>query len=906
MTRGKVTAILLGVLLVYSAAHSLHAQTNTGAIAGTVRDVSRGVLSGAEIKVRNVDTGNGRATRSDGTGAYSIGFLPPGPYRIEFSLQGFKTLVRERVTVHVTERHTLDVVLEVATRPQTVTVRAEGSMLQTNTSTLGRVVDSSHILALPLATRNFTQLTALSPGSSIPLPDALAIGNGSQSVYTNGGTQVSNSYIIDGIDVSNSFSGLAEADNGAVGIAVPSVEIIQEFKVQTALYDASFGHKGGANISLVTKTGTSEFHGSLYHFFRNDTLNANNFFLNSLNLPRPVLRQNQFGGIFGGPAVKGRTYFFVSYEGTRQLNGVFSVRTLRLPAIPKVRTPEALGAIFGGQRGFFGGLAVEHDGSNIHPVALNLLNYKLPNGDLLIPSPQREGPGVNYGVSIPTKYDQDQFAINLDHQLTSDNRLAVKFFNATSDQSTPFFGGNLPGPPRQSAPVNRNVSITNIHVLGPKSVNEARLGYTLLDGSDFTEPVLTDKQVGIFRQTQDRIPGLPRISVSGAFAIGPQGIGTDVTTNVYYFADTLSLAKKAKGRHDLRLGVEIRREQHNLREVRLPVGNMNLLSFPDFLLGRPGGPVSAGGNGTRFSNIFGAIIGNGIADRDLRTSDISLFVADDWKVNPQLTLNLGLRWEYLGAFSDIQGRISNFDPRRYTIPPPGGFSSNGFVQPENTEFHVPGTPLVSKTLLDGQDYNNFAPRFGFAYRPWSNKEIVLRGGYGVFYERAHQRPQTVSSGFLGPPLFLLSSAGRQFNSGSSLSDPFLRLPDLDDFPVAFTIPGRGVPVPPTFIFQFMNPDIVTPYSQHYSLNAQVSFAHNYLLEVGYVGSKATHLQNLRSWNQAFLASPEQPVHGETSNSAANMAARLPFVGLSSPLNGMESTGSLNYNSLQASPKISEV
>ena len=721
------TIVVLCVLLLCAIANPLCAQTNTGAIVGTARDVSQAVLSGVEVKVTNVETGNERVSVTDGTGAYSVGFLPPGSYRIEFSLSGFKTLVREPISVHVTERHTLDVVLEVATRSQTVTVQAEGSMLQTNTSTLGRVVDTSNILALPLATRNFTQLTALSPGSSIPLPDALAIGNGSQNVYTNGGTQVSNSYIIDGIDASNTFTGSAARDLiASVGVAVPSVEIIQEFKVQTSLYDASFGRKSGANVSLVTKTGTSEFHGNLYHFFRDDTLNANNFFFNSLGLARPVLRQNQFGGTFGGPVVKGRTFFFVSYEGTRQVNGVLSVRTLRLPPIPTVRTTEALGSVFGGQRGAFGGVAVEEDGSNIHPVALNLLNYKLPNGEFLIPSPQREGPGVNYGVSIPTEYDSDQFAINLDHQLTSDNRLAVKYFKANSDQLSPFSQANLPGFPGTSVGDNQNVSITNTHVLGPSSVNEARVGYTRFDGTDFTEPVVTDQQVGIFRQTQDRIPGFPRISVLGAFTIG-HGAEADMTTNVYYFADTLSIAKKAKGRHDVRLGAEIRREQHNFHVPKLNhVGSMVLRSFPDFLLGRPGGSVADGGNGSPLSNIIATNIGNGISDRDLRTFDAALFITDDWKVNPGLTLNLGLRWEFLGAFSDTQGRNSNFDPRRYKIPPPGGFSSDGFVQPENTQFHVLGTPLVSKTLLDSQDYNNFAPRFGFIV-PGPTKKLSCAG-----------------------------------------------------------------------------------------------------------------------------------------------------------------------------------
>src|SRR5262245_11707415 len=447
---------------------SLMAQTaNTGAITGTVKDTSGGVIPGVSVQVNQTDIGESRETITASEGLYGFQLLSPGSYRVRVSMPGFKTVVREGVTVRVTETSVVDIVLEVSTRDEVVTITGDASILQTSPA-MGRVVDSRQITELPLVTRNFTQLSALSPGTTMALPDSSALGKGTRNVFTNGVYQLGNSYTINGVDANNPYSNSASNAGPGIqaGVSTPSVETIHEFKVQTGLYDASFGRNAGANVAIVTRSGTSTFHGSLYEFFRNEVLNANQFFFNSLDMARPVLRQNQFGGTVGGPILKDRLFFFTSYEGTRQLNGssLSSIRQVVLPPVPLDRSPASLGAVFGGQTGIRGGLAIAPDGSNIHPVALRLLNYKLPGGEFLLPSPQHSGPGLNYAVSIPAVFHEDQFNANLDYKFSEHNRLAGKYFFADSIREEGIYTGiNLPGFPTNIDFDNQNLSLGDTH-----------------------------------------------------------------------------------------------------------------------------------------------------------------------------------------------------------------------------------------------------------------------------------------------------------------------------------------------------------------------------------------------------------------------------------------------------------
>jgi hypothetical protein len=797
-------------------------------------------------------------------------------------------------------------VLEVAQQDETVTVVADAQILQTNTSTLGRVVDSRQITELPLVTRNFTQLSALSPGTTMALPDSTALGKGTRNVFTNGVYQLGNGYTINGIDANNPYTNSASGAGQGVqaGVATPSVESIHEFKVQTGLYDAAYGRNAGANVAIVTRSGTAAFHGAAYEFFRNDALNANNFFFNSLGAQRPVLRQNQFGATLGGPVLKDRLFFFTSYEGTRQLNGssLTTTRQVVLPAVPVDRSAKSLGAVFAGQTGVRGGLAIASDGSNIHPVAIKLLNYKLQNGEFLLPSPQRSGPGVNYVLSLPALFGENQFNTNLDYQFSPRNRLAGKYFFSTSDRDEQLQGlNNVPGFPSTVDIGNQNLSIGDTHFFGASTINEARIGLTRTHRINTSGQVLLDTEVGIYRPYQDAYPAMTALNITGAYNFGTPANNSYQVTNTFSLVDTLSFRR---GKHELRAGTESKRVQINVNTFRgMQVGIMRIQSFADFLIGRAAGPIAQGGNGTSFSNINQTNIATTARFnyRATRAFDQSFFLADDWKLHPRLTLNLGLRYESLGDMWDSHGYGANFDPRLYRVPPVGGFSSAGWVLPENSEFDLPGIPRVSKTFLDSADRNNFAPRFGFAYRVREDSSVVVRGGYGIYYDKKSFFSVILESGLIQAPLL---RAGID-NAPSSLDNPYPPVPPPNS-PVSLTIvPGLTAPGASTFQGNtvsrgFLDPLARTPYFQAYSLNVQYALAKDLLLETGYVGSKGTKLYLSITENQAFLASPEHPVNGVTTNTPTNAVLRAPWLGFSNITWSNENTGISSYHSAQAS------
>src|SRR5215471_16233677 len=379
----------IGICILFAVGDA-YAQS-TGSIAGIVRDQTGAVLPGVTVTVTNISTQESRQSVTDEAGRYSAPLLPAGGYTVRFELPGFRTVRREGIVLNVTERIAVDAVLEVSAAAEELTITAQSALVQTETVTLGHVVDETQIRQLPLATRNFTQILGLSSGTSVSVPDTAALGRGTLNISTSGARMVFNNFMINGINANNIHTNSAQENSlSSNGVAIPASDTIQEFKVQTSLYDAEFGRNSGANVNVVTKSGGPQYHGNVYEFFRNEKLNANNFFFNKTGTPRPILRQNQFGVTFGGPVIKNKTFFFAAYQGTRQVNGaslLASSSTLTLPNIPTDRSRASLGTAFAGMTGTRGGLAVAADGSNINPVALALLSAKLDNGAYVIPSP---------------------------------------------------------------------------------------------------------------------------------------------------------------------------------------------------------------------------------------------------------------------------------------------------------------------------------------------------------------------------------------------------------------------------------------------------------------------------------------------------------------------------------------
>src|ERR1051326_124567 len=480
------------VVILFLAAPALCQTSSTGALTGTLTDANGGVVAGVQVSAINEATGERREVVSQDNGTYMVALIPPGSYRLEFSRTGFKKTVRAGLLVSVTETTRLDIQLEVGQVNETVNVSAGAELLQTDSPVLGNVVGAERISNMPLSTRNYTQIVGLSPGIAAGVGNATALGRGtggeSQGGFrSNGAFGADNNFLMNGVEIndlqaSGSFSG---------GIAIPNPDTLQEFKVQTGLYDASFGRNGGANVNVVTKSGSNDFHGTAFEFFRNKVLNANDFFRNRAGQPRGVLNQNQFGGTIGGPIKKDKLLFFGSYQGTRQVNGVAGGSTANItsPAFTNDRSRAALGSLFAGQRGALQtagtppapvGPAILADGSNIAAQAIALLNLRRPDGSFVIPTPQTVNPALPFaqrGFSVfsePGSFDEDQYMVNLDFIQTEKSRISGRFFYANSDLVQPFPSSQLgvpvvPGFPYLIPNKFRNLSLAHAYTLDRKS-----------------------------------------------------------------------------------------------------------------------------------------------------------------------------------------------------------------------------------------------------------------------------------------------------------------------------------------------------------------------------------------------------------------------------------------------------
>jgi hypothetical protein len=794
----------------------------------------------------------------------------------------------------VTETRTLNVALQVGSVSESVQVDSSTEQLQTQSSALGHVTNEEMVENLPLVTRNYTQIIALSPGVAADVTNAGGLGRGSGSsgdepFVANGGAGSDNNFQMNGMEIndlqgSGFFSG---------GVAVPNPDTIQEFKVQTGQYDAAYGRNAGANVDVVTKGGSNQFHGTLFEFFRNEALNANEYFRKLNNQPRQVLRQNQFGFTFGGPIRKDKLFFFTSYQGTRQLNGidVNCSSSVSTPPLTNDRSAAALGALFAGQTGLFGGSAILPDGSNIAPQALALMQLKLPDGSFVIPTPQRIDPETGLGTnafSIPCKFSEEQFMANADWQQSEKSKFSGRFFFANSHDNRSLPTSNLgdptvPGFPLATTNHFRNFSLTHTYLFGNSLLNQAEIAYhrqfTIIDQKE----AFHFSDVGINAPAFDN--SIPAIDVSGAFALGGNGQGLQDAQNFYAFQDDLVWTR---GRHSLRFGGGLNRGQNNFTKFHFLAG-LIFLSVPDFLLGQ-----DAATNGTPFSNVFASIDLPGLFDRAYRVWEYNGYAQDDVKLTSRFTLNLGLRFEHIGDLGDELGRNASFDPARANPNPPPAGSFDGFVVSENYKGSLPaGVTKIDNDLgFRGDGQNTWNPRIGFAWQLPPSRRVVLRGGYGVYHQRLTGQP--LIQLLLNQPFALLRRPAASENSAATFANPFP--------PGAPVLPSFTPYSPATQLSEVtFAQNFRSPIFQRYSLNLQSELARNFVLEVGYVGARGTHLIRQRSANQALSASPTNSIRGETTNTFDNISLRSPLLGWSnSTLVQTESAGSNWYNSLTTS------
>jgi hypothetical protein len=791
-------------------------------------------------------------------------------YRIEATATGFSTAVFAAVLVRITETTLVDIALKVGSRTETVLVKDNSpSFLQKDGPQLGAVVDSQEVASLPLASRNFTQILSLSPGTATYLPDSTAVGRNTQAISVNGARVTQNFFQLNGVDATTLGT------NGAILVSVPAPETIEEFKVQSSLYDARYGRSGGANIQVVTKSGGNNFHGSLYEFFRNEALDANNPFLEASGQPRPLLRRNAFGGDLGGPIRRDRAFFFVAYQGARERNAASIINSISSDVLVDPQLTDDRSAAT---------LESTYHLASIDTVSLALLNTKLPNGQFLIPTPQANG---LYSASSLSTFQEDQFNANADVRLTSRNSLVAKFFFANTSQflALPSFRGtgpNVSGFGTDQTFNNRLIAIQDVHTFSPTVANEFRIGYALNTNTTIPQEPVTDAEVGISRPNSDVLPGLSLIRIApaaGGVIIGTPTSIIPAKPFVGTLADSLTMLR---GKHTLSGGMEIRYNGVNFTAQNFTRGQIDFQNFQSFLSG----------------NTQVSMFGSGLNVRNQRAWDYNFFVQDDWRISPSLTLNFGLRYELDLPAYDTLGRLTSFDPALYVprvqngapIGPPLG----GFVQAGNAiaSFDLPEVPNVSKYVVRSIDPNNVAPRVGFAYSALPSGRLVVRGGYGIYYARATFAYASASAQL--PPMFILG-----VRNGAPFETPFFSSPPSSAFPTFVPpVPLAG----PAF-----DRSLLTPYVQQYNVSLETALNNNLVLQAAYVGANGRKLFRTVAIDQAQLASPQSPVTNAVtgqvfeSNSPADAQLRAPLQGVSiTGFSLTESTADSSYNSLQVS------
>ena len=831
-------------------------QSTLGRIGGTIVDQQGLPMARIKVEATNLSSQAAKSTLSDSDGTYSFGFLTGGEYAVSASAPGF-SISRTYFRLHSGQAIILNLTLSIAPAKAEIQVRAPSVSVATTSEQTFTTIDSELRDQVPLATRNVLQLLDLVPGSVSALNNNAALGRGNKAIAVNGTRANENNYRMNGIDANDITS------NGPAYIPVPAPESVSELSVQASSYDALYGRSPGAQIQVVTGHGTNTFHGVLYGYFRNEVLNANVADLKAIGVSRPPLRRNVYGATLGGPLRRNQAFVFLSYQGTREKNGVDDAvfhNVLIVPGLTDDRSAQALTTTF--------------EIPMIHPASLALLNAKLPSGEYLIPTPKESGRISGYATST---FHEEQFNTNFDFYVTPGDLLSARFFFAQAKGIRGLGAVALPGVPIQEEISNRVLAFEYAHTFSPRLLNDLRLGVNYLRAGISAQQHLLDSEFGIFRPTAINYPGLPTITIGPEASIGSPLIDSLGTRPTITIADTLALES---GKHSFRSGVEVRSYREDFTANAFSRGEIDFFTWKSFLTG----------------DVDFAFLGSGIPERRFRASDYDVFIHETFRVNERLTVNAGLRYELNLPPYETKGRFANFDPELYVPPqesvdgypigPPGGI-----VIASNSTWRVPGVTATSKRLLRSWDLNNLGPRIGFAWSPDRHSRLVLRGGYGLYYSREAFDATNIT--FINAPFY---SIGVAF--GTRLDNPFPAISSESMLPALF--PGTGG-------FAALDPNLRTPYVQHFDVGFGFQMADQVVLNIGYVGSSGVRLFRQLGYNQARLASPERPIVNETTqevittNTEENAILRAPYQGLSTfPYNNAQfrSDGHSTYNSLQ--------
>lgn len=770
--------LLVAAAIVYPAA--AEGQVSNGSLEGKVYDPSEARVPNATIRLRAHSGPTTRSTVSGPTGHFEVPQIPPGIYDITVDVAGLTGTAQ--VEVIVGSRGHVDLRLSIDPVKSSMSVTAVAALVEVNSSGLGSTIDRTFIEKLPLNKRDFLQLALLSPGVAGPVQDSELSTRGSFAMHANGGREEFNNFMLDGIDNND--------PNVNRYILQPPVEAIQEFQIATNSYSAEFGRSGAAQVNVVTRTGSSAHHGSVYEYLRNDKLDARNFFDEA---SKSELRRNQFGGNAGGPLVGDRTFYFGNVDRYTERRGYS-----RLATVPSL--VERAGDLSGvGQPVVDPFTQAQFPGNRIPatrvaPLAASFL--------ALFPLPNRIGPGPNYLSEPVARDDQWQANIRLDHRATTRDQIMVRYSFGKKDLFEPFAeeSNSVPGFGDFLADTGHQGAVHYQRTIGTSTVNSLLGGVNSatrrLVPQNYTTDVNTLWGVN-WLPTRSIDFGFPTVNVAGYSPVGDVGqLPIDRSVTSYYLADLLALTR---GNHTIRLGGEFRRAALDGIVDVLARGS---LSFSGAL------------SGTGISDLLLGLPSFGIQSKvdnpqSQRSWSTGVFIQDDFKATPRLTLNAGLRYEFFSPIVDPKNQMNILD-----------LGTGRLVQV--------GSEGVPRSGMR-PDRNNFAPRFGFA---WSPKDrLVIRGGYGIFYDGG----MTVvnSSLYFNPPYLTLRVFFPTATSLLTVADPF---------------PTSGGLVPPPSL-NTLSPDVTTAYLQHWNLAVERFLPSIGTVQVAYAASKGTHLIGARDLNQ---------------------------------------------------------
>ena len=815
-----VQRILVSIIFLVMTAGVAFAQSNAGEIAGSVHDPQGAVVPGAAITITNAATGLTRNATTADNGLFRFPALPAGTYALSAEKSGFAAAKLERIEVLVDEIATVDVALALAQSTQTVTVESSVTLTDTETAHLGGVINEAQVTTLPLNGRNFAQLALLNAGvSASGGGGGQQGGEGGVSGYSsNGQRSTSNNFMVDGVDNNNYEAGSVAQ--------LPSIDSIQEFQVQTNNYAAEYGRSSGSIVNLVTKSGTNQLHGSVYEFFRNNVLDARNFFADPA-FAAPALRLNQFGATLGGPIQKDKTFFFGNYEGFRQVAGITN--------LTNVATDAERGGLF------FNPATGLNQQVTVNPTSAQLFK--------LFPEPNTTESGGNFVSSPNLTNSTDQYMIKVDHQL-SHGLLTARYSYTGATIFYPFQPGQgttaVPGYGVDDKETTHLASLGHTWFISPSNLNEFRFGFTRVTGFTYnqTGPQAADYgfNTGWPANSPIGLGDIPNITFSGGLVSGVEStsnLGASGNNPAGNWINTLQWVDNFSHitpRHEWKFGGEVR----NIRDNRVYdlyfngqlgfTGSANLEGIPnplvDFAEGLPSSSLQFVGN----------------SGRSYRTTSYDFFAQDKFKLRPNLTLTYGLRYELNTVLHDATGRSSTWRPNLYTQPLPPNADQTNLAQ-----LQLSGIATQSQLggLYDG-DHNNFAPRVGLAWALGKSQETVLRAGYGIFYDTVFGNiPGNV---MLNPPY---------------LPDYYISSPT---YPMSFG--PSGFPV-----ITITPANLPTPYSQAWNLDVQHQLPEKVLIDVAYVGTTGTHLPRFRQIDQAYTT------QAEINTLTPNVVSRLEDLGL---------------------------